>query len=139
MKTLLLRLPVLVVLFTLLMPLTPLHASEGNSDAWSVAVLDQILAGVQPGQKFVQIDDMEISVDRLQAWRDQLAGVATPQSAFDGVAATLAKRQGFLLVLQQRAGKFPKGLSRCRHGLDDVCQSPFHSAHDAAQFHTRGG
>jgi hypothetical protein len=51
-----------------------LSAQTSTTD-WSVAVLDQILANVQPGQKTARIDDMEILVSNLQAWRNQLAGL----------------------------------------------------------------
>jgi len=73
--------------FALLLTPPPLQAQTKTGD-WNVAVLDQILAGAQPGQRLVQVGDMEILVTNLQAWRDQLAGGPSPQSAFGGVAPT---------------------------------------------------
>ena len=55
---------------------------------WSGAALDQVLANVQPGQKTARIDDMEILVSNLQAWRNELAGLPQPKLAFDGNAPT---------------------------------------------------
>src|ERR1700677_867167 len=76
-----------VVFCSLLIASAPLRSAPAAPD-WNLAVLDQILAGVQPGQTFVTIDDMDIPVSNLTAWRNQLAGTPSPESAFDGVAAT---------------------------------------------------
>lgn len=65
----------------------PLLAQAHEAD-WNIAALDQILAAVQPGQKLVQVGDMQILVSGLTAWRNQLAGTPSPQSAFDGLAHT---------------------------------------------------
>jgi Astacin (Peptidase family M12A) len=53
-----------------------------------VAYLDQVLAAVPSGQKTARLGDMEILVANLVAWRDRLAGMPTPRSAFDGTAPT---------------------------------------------------
>ena len=50
--------------------------------------MDQILANVQPGQRTARINDMEILVANLQAWRNQLAGLPSPNLAFYGNAPT---------------------------------------------------
>ncbi len=55
---------------------------------WNVTALDQILGGVKPGQKLATIGDMQILVANLTAWRNQLAGAPSPQSAFDGATPT---------------------------------------------------
>ena len=55
---------------------------------WNVAVLDKILAGVQPGQTLAQVGDMQIQISLLRGWRNQLAGAPQPQLAFDGTAPT---------------------------------------------------
>ncbi len=73
--------------FTLIVTPTPLHAQPQSED-WNVAVLDQILAGVKPGQSLVQVGDMEILVANLTAWRDQLAGGPSPLLAFAGGVPT---------------------------------------------------
>ena len=57
-----------------------------QNNSWDVAVLDQILAAVPPGRSLVRIDDMDILVSRLKGWRNRLAGVPSPELAFDGVA-----------------------------------------------------
>ena len=64
-----------------------LSAQTSTTD-WSIAALDQILTNVQSGQKTARIDDMEILVSNLQAWRNQLAGLPQPQLAFDGSTPT---------------------------------------------------
>lgn len=68
----------------LLLPAT-LFAQTSTTD-WSIALLDQILTNVQPGQKTARIDDMDILVSNLQAWRNKLAGLPSPMSAFYGGA-----------------------------------------------------
>ena len=68
--------------------LSPVLHAQTDSTQWSVAVLDKLLAGVAPGQRFVQVGDMQILTVNLQAWRDKLAGVASPNLAFDGTAPT---------------------------------------------------
>ena len=54
--------------------------------SWDVAVLDEILAAVPPGESLAQVGDMQILVANLRAWRDQLAGEPVISFAFDGVA-----------------------------------------------------
>jgi hypothetical protein len=66
----------------------PCRCAQTSTTAWSIAVLDQILTSIQPGQTTVRIDDMEILVSNLQAWRNQLAGLPSPKSAFYGTAST---------------------------------------------------
>src|SRR5580700_6097828 len=87
MTTLLVRSLALVALTTLLFAPARLHAQTQTAD-WNVAVLNQILAGVQPGQALVQVGDMNILVRNLQAWRDQLAGGPAQLSAFSGAVPT---------------------------------------------------
>jgi hypothetical protein len=70
-----------------LLALTALRA-PGQADAWSVAVLDRILAHTVPGQSVAPVGDMEIRVADLRAWRDRLAGGRAPKSAFAGLAPT---------------------------------------------------
>jgi parallel beta-helix repeat protein len=53
---------------------------------WSIAALDGILTNVPPGQATVKIDDMEILVSNLRAWRNRLAGLPQPKLAFDGIS-----------------------------------------------------
>jgi hypothetical protein len=65
-----------------------LPAQTQDSTAWSVAVLDKLLAGVKPGQNLVQVGDMQILATNLRTWRNQLAGGPTPSLAFDGTAPT---------------------------------------------------
>jgi len=60
-------------------------AAHGGPADWDVAVIDQMLAGVAPGQPTVQVGDMEILGANLRAWRNQLAGGPHPASAFDNV------------------------------------------------------
>lgn len=67
----------------LVIPRIAVGAGTTNED-WNVAVLDQLLASVPPGQTVVQIDDMEISVSYLQQWRNTLAGGPQPNVAFSG-------------------------------------------------------
>jgi hypothetical protein len=74
---------------TLLLAPPPLRAQAQSGD-WNVAVLDQILARTRPGQKLVQVGDMEILVTNLTVWRDEIAGAGgpVPQSAFENGAPT---------------------------------------------------
>ena len=65
----------------------PLEAQTSTAE-WSVAVLDEILAGVPPGQALAQVGDMQIRVSNLTTWRNELAGVPMPRLAFDGTAPT---------------------------------------------------
>jgi hypothetical protein len=74
---------VAIVLLLLVWSLTPARAQHHD---WDVAVLDELLAAVQPKQRLVQLGDMEVLVSRLTACRDWLAGVSPTKSAFDGVA-----------------------------------------------------
>lgn len=62
--------------------------AQTSTTDWSIAALDKILAGVEPGQKTAMVGDMEILVTNLRAWRNQLAGTPGPRSAFDGVVPT---------------------------------------------------
>ena len=55
----------------------------GNAGDWNVAVLNQLLAGVSPGQTEVPVGDQLINVAILQNWRDQLTGNPRPQLAFN--------------------------------------------------------
>ena len=81
--------PLLVLAFTVLsfLPAVPGRAgvtgSGGNAGDWNVAVLNQLLAGVPPGQPEVPVGDQLIKVALLQNWRDQLAGNPRPQLAFN--------------------------------------------------------
>ncbi len=63
-------------------------SAQTSTTDWSIAALDNILTNAAPGQKTVRIDDMEILVSNVRAWRDRLAGVPQPKSAFDGSAPT---------------------------------------------------
>src|ERR1700693_3084075 len=63
-------------------------ASQAQSNAWDIAVLDKILASVPPGQTLAQVGDMFIKVSVLQASRSQLAGGPHPLLAFDGTTPT---------------------------------------------------
>lgn len=64
-----------------------LNASAAPQPNNEVALLDEILASVAPGQNLARVDDMWIAVDRLQTWRNQLSGKPGQNFAFDGVAA----------------------------------------------------
>lgn len=66
------------------LPPAPARAAQPPAQNWSVTVLDRLLAATPPGQQFVQISDMEISVAYLQAWRDHLASGPQPNVAFGG-------------------------------------------------------
>ena len=72
-----------ILLMTLTLETIPLTAQAVSPD-WNVTVLNQLLAAVKPGQSFVQIGDMLISVSYLQQWRDKLAGEPQPNLAFSG-------------------------------------------------------
>ena len=87
MKTLLIRALAFCALSAILAAPPPLLAQTQTTD-WNVAVLDQILAGVQPGQTLARVGDMEILVVNLRAWRDQLAGGVSKLSAFSGSTPT---------------------------------------------------
>jgi hypothetical protein len=54
-----------------------------STQNWSMAVLKETLAQVQPGQKLVQLGDMQVPVAYLQNWYDKLTGGLQPQSTFD--------------------------------------------------------
>jgi hypothetical protein len=58
--------------------------SRAQSNSWDLAVLDNILANVAPGQNVAQVGDMFIQVSYLRAWRNQLAGGPQPLIAFQG-------------------------------------------------------
>lgn len=60
--------------------------SRSPAADWNVAVIDQLLAGVAPGQRTVQVGDMEILVTNLRAWRNQLVGGPQPSSSFNSTA-----------------------------------------------------
>jgi len=49
---------------------------------WNITALDQAIATVPAGEKFAQIGDMLVPLDYLQDWRNQLAGIPQPKSAF---------------------------------------------------------
>ncbi len=51
-------------------------------DDWNLTVIDQIIAAVPPGETFAQIGDMQVPLGYLQTWRNKLAGVPQPKSAF---------------------------------------------------------
>ncbi|MCU0788791.1 MAG: M12 family metallopeptidase, partial [Verrucomicrobia bacterium] len=57
-----------------------------QSDDWNVAVLDQILASTPAGSTVARVGDMELLVSGLVAWRNELAGLPAPRSAFSGTA-----------------------------------------------------
>lgn len=73
-------------LFIIALLALPLLTSvcHAQSNAWDVAILDQILANVPPGQTLAQVGDMFVKVSNLKAWRSQLAGGVQIESAFDG-------------------------------------------------------
>ncbi|HTS16672.1 MAG TPA: M12 family metallopeptidase [Verrucomicrobiae bacterium] len=71
---------VVVALVACFLPFT----CRAQSNAWDVAVLDQILSSVPPGQTVAQVGDMFLQVSYLQAWRNELAGVPPPPSTFQG-------------------------------------------------------
>ena len=54
-------------------------SSKGNADI--VATYDAILATIEPDQATVAFGDMIVQVETLRLWRDQFAGIATPNSA----------------------------------------------------------
>ena len=62
--------------------------AQTSTTAWSIAALDKILTNVPAGQTTVRIDDMELLVSNLRAWRNRLAGQPQPKVAFDGSAPT---------------------------------------------------
>jgi hypothetical protein len=65
-----------------LLPLLAARAAATANEDWNVTLLDQILASVPPGATLAQIDDMQISVDYLQTWRNHLAGGQNSKLAF---------------------------------------------------------
>lgn len=69
-----------IVLLSCALPVS----SRAQSNSWDLAVLDNILSNVAPGQAVAQVGDMFIQVSYLQAWRNQLAGLPPPPSAFQG-------------------------------------------------------
>ncbi len=87
MRTSLVRPLLLFCLFEVFAASPPLGAQPPSED-WNVAVLDQILAPVLPGQVLARVGDMHILVTNLQAWRDQLAGGPAKLSAFSGDVPT---------------------------------------------------
>jgi hypothetical protein len=88
MKTSLIRSLILVASSSLLV--APLHLrAQPQTGDWNIAILNQILAGVRPGQSLVRVGDMDVLAANLQAWRDQLAtGGPTSLSAFSSSAPT---------------------------------------------------
>jgi hypothetical protein len=58
-----------------------------RAEDWNVTVIDQLLADAVPGQEFVRIGDMQVSVAYLESWRDQLAGGVQVQPAVAAAAA----------------------------------------------------
>jgi hypothetical protein len=73
--------PWLALLGFLLIPALPV--SGADTTAWSVAVLDRLLASAPPGG-LVTVGDMRISTSYLQGWRNHLAGGPQPKLAFSG-------------------------------------------------------
>ena len=63
--------------------LEPTPSAQNSNADWNLAVLDQIIAAVPPGQTLAQIADMQVPVAYLQTWRSELAGVPQPKSAFN--------------------------------------------------------
>lgn len=78
---------------------------------WSTSYVDELLARVSADQRSVLVGDMEILVTNLRAWRRQLTGEPSAQSASDGnaplwtngkvyysfdVSVALTKQQAFL-------------------------------------------
>jgi Astacin (Peptidase family M12A) len=78
-----------LLLFSALLAIgvSPLIAKAESTD-WSVAVLDQILAKVEPGQALARVGDMDILATNLMTWRNHLAGSFSPASAFTGGTPT---------------------------------------------------
>ena len=74
--------PIFVLLFASHLP------AQTDDPAWSVAILDQLIATNPPGQKSVQIGDMRLTVSYLTAWRNQLSGQPSQDSAFSGSVPT---------------------------------------------------
>lgn len=70
------------LVFCLLLP--DLFASETQTTDWNVAVLDHLLASVQPGQTTMQVGDMIIPVSYVQSWREFLAGGQQANATFNG-------------------------------------------------------
>jgi Astacin (Peptidase family M12A) len=68
--------------------LSPALQAQTDTAQWSVAVLDKLLATAAPGQRLVQVGDMQILRANLQTWRNKLAGAPNPNLAFDGTAPT---------------------------------------------------
>ena len=62
--------------------LEPGRAVQTSGADWNLAVLDQIIASASTGADTVQIGDMMIPLGYLQTWRNKLAGVPQPKSAF---------------------------------------------------------
>ena len=50
----------------------PLGSGEALKNAWDIAVIDQVLATVKPGQKMVPFGDVGIKPDVLRAFRQKL-------------------------------------------------------------------
>ena len=59
----------------------PVWGAATNGD-WNLTVIDQLIASAPAGDKYVRIDDMQVPVAYLQAWRSKLAGAPEPKSAF---------------------------------------------------------
>jgi hypothetical protein len=64
------------------------HSNAGatQDSSWDVAVLDEVLATLPPGESLAQIGDMQVRPDLLLKWRNKLAGQPGINFAFDGVA-----------------------------------------------------
>ena len=62
--------------------LEPTRSAQKSNADWNLAVLDQIISAVPPGQTQVQIADMQVPVAYLQTWRNELAGGPQPKSGF---------------------------------------------------------
>jgi len=76
------RLPAVSCLFIisgfLVFPL-PLEGSQqaSSKNAWDIAVMDQVLATVTPGQKMVRFGDVGIEPEKLKMFRDRLVAEQT--------------------------------------------------------------
>src|SRR5262245_52182112 len=63
-----------VWLFSVLLLLPQVMPAQSSDNAWSVGILDQILAGLPRDAATARVSDMDIPVGVLKTWRDQLAG-----------------------------------------------------------------
>jgi len=70
-------------LLFLVASLEPARSAQNSNADWNLAVLDQIISAVPPGQTLAQIADMQVPVAYLQTWRNKLAGAPEPKLAFN--------------------------------------------------------